>query len=500
MADDTSPDNNDSTPASPTTAVPPMTHTPGQYSTMQQPSLADTIFGTDRIGLNSAVRSGQVQNGLRSAQTEVAIQNAAKAQREAGAVDQIGPAFDKLTGNHDLAGVVGVMAKLGQIKGLTDLFGGADKFTEYLARSQIQGQPGLINTPQGTADVNALVPAEASKTQTDQGQLLVRPGMTAPTVVQTPASLATEAEHRAQATKANQVNAPVDQNNTKFLGYQLFHGMPLPAMGNGQAATAARQAAFAEAQRLSQLPPDHPDLTNPGYDQAMSNHQDFIGSQRAVNNAAGGLMSRQTTALNNSVGHLQLLEQLNTALHNGDIGPINAIANKVKTVLGLSTAPTTVQAASSILGPELNKVMVGSGAGAEDERANFTQLVSGLDKNPENSTAAIQTLKSMLGRQASDLQINYKGATKRGDFGSRYFAPDVKQYLGIQDDQPGATGPTGLPNVPAATQTQTPAPTTPAAPAGGMDFISKDTYAGLVAKVGQQQADAILKQRGAMVK
>jgi len=268
------------------------------------------------------------------------------------------------------------------------------------------------------------------------------PGAFAPQVQQTPQGAATTAAtnataglHNAQAAAGGfnprtgaGVGGQPDQNAIDFGAYKLYKTNQMPNLGMGGGA--AKMAMLSGAADLARREAGGEDVSNPGFDQAIANGQDFTAGNRALGSFAGGPLGNQTRALNNVVGHLKLYDNMMTALDSGDVQLINRAGAAWKKAFG-SDAPTNLQAAGSLIGPELTKIMTNSNAGTGEERQSFMQTAGSLANAPEQSHGAIQTLTGMLGRQAGDLAIQYHGATGRGDFAKRYLAPDVAAYLGL---------------------------------------------------------------------
>ncbi|MGO8847246.1 MAG: hypothetical protein ACLQFI_18310 [Methylocella sp.] len=119
------------------------------------------------------------------------------------------------------------------------------------------------------------------------------------------------------------------------------------------------------------------------------------------------------------------------------------IANKIgaqwKKAFG-SEAPTDIQTAASFIGPEMIKILSNNNStGTAPERQEFSNTAANLGNAPEQTSGAIATLKNMLGRQLTDMALQYHGATGRSDFAKRYVAPDVAQYLDVNPE--GASAP-----------------------------------------------------------
>ena len=434
---------------------------PGAPSDSPNP-LGDLFANVNRPQLNAFVANSQARNGLLSAQTQDAMIKAAQAQEEMTARDKI---YDDLIG----MGAKPSDAMLGR-----DIGVGALGNAEVMAKAM-----GLFKLGYGTPDEQVrghqMATGDLATPPSVPGNYLNVPGTTgayagAPPVQQTPEAQAQTAAYGANATLHGEQAAhpelfhqgagPVDPNMVDFGGYMLYKTGKMPAMGMGGGP--ARAAIISHAAQLSQAEANGQTITNPGYDTAIANGQDFTSAQRNLNSMAGGPLGNQVRAVNNVVGHLQLMEQLFTSLQNGDVQAVNKLGNAWNKAFG-APAPTNIQTAAEFIGPELTKILSTNGStGTAEERQGFANTAANLANAPEQTTQAIGTLKNMLGRQLTDMALQYHGATGRSDFTRRYVAPDVAQYLEI--------APEGGPPAPAPGTPPTPAPTstgTSASPAGG---------------------------------
>ena len=431
---------------------------------MANQGLFDALAGAgganiNRPALESFVANSQAINGLRSAQTEDALLKAQELTEQSAARGQLEDAMGKLFGPNEQskahAATMMMLAGFGDAKTAVSALNGVQQNQNTATLSD----PNQLGTPAQTAAQQGiqgkLAPLEAVP-----NNYAVAPGAPQPNVQQSTQGAAQTALTNAQATNpqlfhpggANAAGA-LDPAMVDFGGYMLYKTGKMPAMGMGGGA--ARSAIISHAAALSQQEAGGQPVSNPGYDTAISNGQDYTAANRSLGSFAGGPLGNSTRSLNNAVGHLQLMDNLFKGLQNGDVQTVNKLSSLWAKQFG-SPAPTNVQAASEVLGPELMKILSNNnGAGTVDERQGFANTVGNLANAPEQTSGAISTLRGMLGRQAADLALQYHGATQRNDFASRYLQPDVANYLGLapqtaQQTQGAGTTPT--------------APTTPAAP------------------------------------
>ena len=408
----------------------------------------------NRPQLNAYIANSQAINGLRSAQTEDALLKAQEMTEQASAKDQLESSLGNLFPGEPSKAHAATMMMLS---------GFGDAKTAIQALNEVQknqntatlSDPNQLGAPAQTAAMQGIT-GKLAPLQNVPNNYAVAPGAPQPNVQQSPQGAAQTALTQQQATNpqlfhpggANAANAPLDPNMVNFGGYMLYKTGKMPAMGMGGGP--ARAAIISQAATLAQQEQAQPgSTTNPAFDQAINNGQDFTAAQRNLNSQAGGPLGNQTRSLNNAVGHLQLMDNLFKSLQNGDVQGANKLGNLWTKQFG-SPAPTNVQAAAEVLGPEMMKILSNNnGAGTVDERQGFANTVGNLANAPEQTSGAISTLRGMLGRQAADLALQYHGATQRNDFTSRYLQPDVATYLDLapqtaQQNTPGATPTPGV--------------------------------------------------------
>jgi hypothetical protein len=140
---------------------------------------------------------------------------------------------------------------------------------------------------------------------------------------------------------------------------------------------------------------------------------------------------------------LGTLEKLIDPLKNGNNQLINKYANEVAALTG-STAPTTFDATKNIVGKEIAKAIIGSGAGGVEERK---ELASDLDnaKSPDQLKDVISKWKDLMGGQLVGLQQEWKSGGGSGDFQDKFLTPASKKAF-----QSHLSGDSDTPTTPAA--------------------------------------------------
>lgn len=409
---------------------------PGAPSDSGTP-LADLFGGVNRPQLNAFVANSQARNGLVSAQTQDAMIKASQAQEQMAAWDRIKADFvakgasdsdatlarDGIVAasNHDAvnaenlikagnSAVLGNPALMGSVQQTAAQQGYQGKVAEPVAL------PNNFTTLNGTPPITGQQSAQgAAQTQNVQAQAALRDLQVSHPQLFHPNAMGV---------------SELDPNVLNFEGYKYYKTNKMPALGRDNAPL--RSGIMAVGAQLAQREANGEDITNPAFDTAIQNGQDFTASGRALNSYAGGSLGDKTRYINNLAGHLQLMDTAFTALQNGDQNTLSSLKNRWQKEFG-SPLPTNVQTAAEVIGPELAKALAGNtGAGTQQERQAFSATVGNLANAPEQTGGAIATLKDMLGTQMSDLEFQYHGATNgRTDFQKRYVPDSVTHYLGL---------------------------------------------------------------------
>lgn len=175
---------------------------------------------------------------------------------------------------------------------------------------------------------------------------------------------------------------------------------------------------------------------NPNYDAKQ-----FNGANRAVTAFDTGKQGDQVRSFNTSIAHLNTLQDLTTALKNGDIKALNAAGNAIATQLG-KPAPTNFEAAKNIVGDEIIKAIVGGG-GALADRENAANQISAAS-SPAQLLGVIQTYKNLMAGQLVSLKRQYQTSTKLNDFDEKLL-PETQKELGNLTRSSGSniTAPSG---------------------------------------------------------
>jgi hypothetical protein len=112
--------------------------------------------------------------------------------------------------------------------------------------------------------------------------------------------------------------------------------------------------------------------------------------------------------------HLDVLSDLATALGNSDARVLNRAKNAYEKQTG-DPAPADFNAARQIVGDEVVKAVVGSGAGSDSDRQNL-QASFDAANSPAQLAGVISTARRLMQGQLQGWKRQYKAATGRDDF------------------------------------------------------------------------------------
>jgi hypothetical protein len=448
----------------------------------------------NRAGLNAYVANGQALNGLRSAQTDEAMQNAQRMRDEADASDQLEQAY-QATGMRPVdahAAATISKAKYGNAQQAMDALLASQK----LQNTQTLSDPTKLNSPEQTAAQQG-IQGKVAEPVTAPSQYVTLPGMAPPNVQQTPLAAAETSEHGANALLHTQQALhpekfhgalggtdltpeqasdiaefirlnPASAANIRALlmkgGAAVAHQL-ITAVGGAQpgavpaapgavpaAPGAAPAAPAAPAVPVAHTPPNG--ITPaPGVS---------LNEQAAIRKAfASGPESRNVGALDTMAQHAVLFDAIADQMKNGNFVPTNWIKQHWMQTFG-SAVPGNLKLAGDFLGREAIRATVNSGAGTGEER----QLAVNGASAPEALHGAADTLRLLAGGQLRSLG---RRAARGGVDITQMLGPESRAAFSFDHNPvPGAGGP------PAGGPMQIASDADYAALPSGAEFIAPD--------------------------
>lgn len=154
--------------------------------------------------------------------------------------------------------------------------------------------------------------------------------------------------------------------------------------------------------------------------------QNFNAAQKTLNDYDAGVTGRQVTAMNNVIGHMDVLESLAKALDNGDVQMLNSLKNRWKEAFG-SELPTNLKGAATIVGPEIMKALVPGGGGERERELAVNEFNDSISNR--QVSGLIQTKKRILAGQMAGYEKRYQAGTGRDDFRTKYLLPETIEQL-----------------------------------------------------------------------
>ena len=196
----------------------------------------------------------------------------------------------------------------------------------------------------------------------------------------------------------------------------------LPPMGMGKTGAAGRKAILNQAAALK----DGVDPEQQRRDQ-LNNKGDAAARNASVRDfSSAGKSGQAIQATNTGLNHLETIEQLALAQKNGNTRLWNTMANKIASETGLA-APTNLQAAITMVAPEVSKAVIGA-AGGQEERATFAKNFN-PNGSPEQTLEGIGTIKELMGGRLTEAQRTYERTVGKKDFRDTMLSPAAQRVL-----------------------------------------------------------------------
>jgi hypothetical protein len=170
----------------------------------------------------------------------------------------------------------------------------------------------------------------------------------------------------------------------------------------------------------------------------------YPARNKIVQDYTTGKDSQQINAINTAMGHIDDLGQAITALNNGNIPALNAVANKWGVLTG-QTPATTFNTIVHRVGPEIASAYI-AGGGGEGERgttaADFSANASPAQLE-SNIGITAKLLRSKIGSLENDWQKTYKPTQAQDQFQNRFITPAAQASLNRWAPQQAAGGASG---------------------------------------------------------
>lgn len=190
-------------------------------------------------------------------------------------------------------------------------------------------------------------------------------------------------------------------------------------------------------------PPNGMALRNPRMQsilaQVAQQYPDFDATQYGARQTAAKAFStgkdgQAVQSANTALNHLDTLKQLADAQGNGNIPLFNQLANKISAGTG-QAAPTNLQGAITMVGPEISKAVVGAGGTGGDREKVDAALKAIANGSPAQASGQVATMQDLFGGRLTEAQRTYNRTTGRNDFSQTFLSPAAQATLAARQAQ-----------------------------------------------------------------
>lgn len=189
----------------------------------------------------------------------------------------------------------------------------------------------------------------------------------------------------------------------------------------------------APAMALNKFIQDNPNATPEEITQFAGHYAQEIKADRDFGTGTQGNAIRSFSV---ALDHLSVADQLGKALQNGDKPALNQLKNLAKQQFGWD-GPIDFNFAKKIVGDEITKSILGSGAGTGQDREDIQKAFSSAN-SPQQLAGVIQTAKRLMAGQLHGLKQQYQQTTGKDDFDTR-LSPAARTELDNLDTSTGTT-------------------------------------------------------------
>lgn len=183
------------------------------------------------------------------------------------------------------------------------------------------------------------------------------------------------------------------------------------------AAAGARSAEMLVMQRYLD---EHPQADSSDLSEFVGNFRSGVAARKAFD------VGRPADAVrfgDNALTHLSTVKSMIAALNNGNIQLFNKLGNSIGVASG-TTPAVALQAAASIVGPEVEKAIISTG-GSAGERTEAKDLLN-ASQSPAQLQAVLNTQAGLLGEQLYGSAKQYSRTVKKQDLNPDEFAKEFQ--------------------------------------------------------------------------
>jgi hypothetical protein len=280
---------------------------------------------------------------------------------------------------------------------------------KYHETQQNQAKAQQLETPEGQAWIQGLDPANRLKIE---GFLKVY-GSGAPPLPSGGGGTGAGARNQIYADWKNQFTAekgrpPTADEEKRFL----------------QSMTTVRSA---PAMALQKFIEEHPEASPEEIAQFAAH---YSAKQKATRDFGSGTQGNAIRSFSVALDHLDVADQLGQALKNGDNQRINALRNTIKEQFEGWEGAVDFNFAKKIVGDEITKSILGSGAGTGQDREDIQKAFSSAN-SPQQLEGVIRTAKRLMAGQLRGLKQQYEQTTGQTDFDTRLSSAARRELGGL---------------------------------------------------------------------
>lgn len=282
--------------------------------------------------------------------------------------------------------------------------------TKFHETEENQGKARLLETPEAQAYIQGLEPGPRMKYE----GFLKTYGSGAPPLSPAGASAGGSGAR-------NQIFADWKNNYTKENGHP-----PSPDEQKRflQSMTTVRSA---PAMALQKYIEEHPEASPEDIAQFAAH---YSSEQKATRDFGSGTQGNAIRSFSVALDHLDVAEQLGQALKNGDNQRVNALRNTIKEQFEGWEGAVDFNFAKKIVGDEITKSILGSGAGTGQDREDIQKAFSSAN-SPQQLEGVIRTAKRLMAGQLRGLKQQYEQTTRQTDFDTRLSAAARRELGGL---------------------------------------------------------------------
>jgi hypothetical protein len=205
---------------------------------------------------------------------------------------------------------------------------------------------------------------------------------------------------------------------------QLKYNAFVQQYGSGQPRSAPAMALKAFTQEYTEKN-GHP----PSAQEVTDFAANYGGEVKATRDFSTGTQGNALRSFSVAIDHLGVAEDIGKSLQTGDATMVNRVKNAVKQQFGYE-GTLDFNFAKKIVGDEITKSILGSGAGTGQDRQDI-QAAFNSANSPEQLAGVIKTAKRLMAGQLRGLKQQYGQTTGKTDFDSRLSEPARRELEGL---------------------------------------------------------------------